>query len=90
MVSSISNIQKSTRNNQKTGNKVSQEVVSLEVYNLNHAVMNNKKEIKYSFFFFRKKKLEKGKWSAIKWDNRFINNRLYLKILIVQRNGEKN
>ena len=68
--------------------KVIQEVVSLEVSMLNHAVINKKRDQMQIF----SKKNGKRKWPmdyVIKWDNRFINNRFCLKMFIMQRNGEK-
>ena len=69
--------------------KVIQEVVSLEVSKLNHAVMNKKRD---KTQFFSKKCIEKTKKVDelyYKVVNRFINNRFCLKMFIMKRNGEK-
>ena len=69
--------------------KVIQEVVSLEVSKLNHAVMNKKRD---KTQFFPKKCIEKTKKVDelyYKVVNRFINNRFCLKMFIMKRNGEK-
>ena len=72
--------------------QVIQEVVSLEVSKLNHTVINKKRDQMQLCFsendvnvFFQKKYQD----CVIKWGNRFTNNRFYLKMFIMQRNGEK-